>query len=103
MEPLFFIGSILMLVVAHLICTVFASKNSDIGSFRKPDSKLALYIPLIFNFRLILFTILIFLYHVDSTVPFYFLLVLQMVYTTVFVFIARPYLRLFDIFRASWI
>ena len=56
--------AILMLIFAHILATYTAYKNSDVGPFFDEALVLGVYTPVVFNIRLIIFTILLFTYHI---------------------------------------
>ena len=60
---LMFIGSCVMFVVAHFLNLATAEQNMDIGTFFRSKSRISAYVPVIFNIRLILLTLMLFLYH----------------------------------------
>ena len=95
----FLIGC-LTLLIAHLINLSFVEQNSDVGPFLRRHSKVAIYMPAIFSFRLILFTLLIYFFHKSSTLPAYFLIILEFAYL-IFVVGGHPHKRSFDTVRAA--
>ena len=94
------VGGLLMLVVSHFINLAFVEKNSDVGPFLRRHSKVAVYMPAIFNFRLIVFTLLIFIYHISPAISAYLLIILQFSYLA-YVIGGHPHKRAFDTVRAT--
>lgn len=56
--------------------------------------------PIIFNFRLIAQTSLLFVYHISPTVPSYLIIISQVGYLLLIVF-GRPHKKVFDVCRAA--
>ena len=88
-----------MFLFAHVFSSFKARENSDIDTFLKGSTRAGIYMPIIFNCRLILLTILIFVYHVVKTLPSIMIIVLQIIYIF-FVLLGNPHLRKFDFIRA---
>ena len=95
----FMILAILMLIFAHFLSTYTAHKNSDVGKFLKKKEKTAIHMPFIFNIRLILIIILLFVYHVSPSAPTYLCLTLLIGYI-LFIIFCRPHLMKFDLLRS---
>ena len=72
------------------------------GTFFRKHKKLGIYAPIIFNFRLIALTSLLFAYHFSKNVPSYLIGITQCAYV-LFVLIGRPHKRPFDTFRSLFI
>jgi hypothetical protein len=96
----FLVGGCLLLVVAHFMQLSTAEENPDVGTFLRKHSKMGIYMPIIFNARLILITTLLFVYQITPTIPSYFIIVTQLGYT-LFVAFGRPHKKLFDILRSA--
>jgi hypothetical protein len=58
------VSASLMLIATHLLNLSTAEENSDIGTYFRKHSKMGVYMPIIFNARLVALTTLLFLYHV---------------------------------------
>ena len=58
--------SLLLWLLAHLINTILAEAHYDVGTFLKEKLKRSIHMPVIFNIRLILLTILLFFYQLSS-------------------------------------
>jgi hypothetical protein len=95
----FLIVSIFMIIFAHFLNVKTAEKNSDVGTFLQKRRNGAVYMPIIFNIRLLAITTLLFLYHVTSAIPAYLALILQLAYT-LFVIFGRPHLLAYDFYRS---
>ena len=91
--------ALLMLFFAHFLNIYKAKKNSDVGTFLKKKEKTAIYMPMIFNIRLVLLTLFLFVYHINKTAPTYLSLIIIVAYIT-FVVLCRPHFKPFDLFRS---
>ena len=91
--------ALLMLSFAHFLNIYKAKKNSDVGTFLKKKEKTAIYMPMIFNIRLVLLTLFLFVYHVNKTAPTYLALIIIVAYI-IFVVLCRPHEKPFDLFRS---
>ena len=80
-----------------------ARVDFDVGTYLRSTSVFGVYMPVIFSIRLVIFTVLLFVYHIAETLPFYFLCFLQLAYVVIFVFFGEPHLRFLDFLRAMWI
>jgi hypothetical protein len=95
----FLIGGILMLLSSHLLNLSTAEQNPDVGTYFRKHTKVGIYMPIIFNARLIALTSLLFLYHITPTIPSYLIIIIQVGYVLLIVF-GRPHKKGLDIFRA---
>ena len=98
---LILIGSILMLLIAHLLNLSDPERHSDVGIFISRQGKLSVYMPIIFNFKLITIASLLFVHHiVESDLPIFAVIIIQLSYL-LFVLIGRPHKKDLDLFRSS--
>lgn len=59
----FLIASVGLFILAHTVCICKIEDSSDLGTFFNKDLKTGIYLPIIFNIRLLSISLLIFLYH----------------------------------------
>ena len=95
----FLVGGILILLVSHLLNLSTAEQNPDVGTYFRKHTKIGIYMPIVFNIRLVALTILLFVYHISPTVPSYLLIIIQIGYLLLIVF-GRPHKKPLDIGRA---
>ena len=93
------VGAMIMLLTTHLLNLSMAYDNPDVGSFFRKHSKMGVYMPILFNIRLIALTILLFTFHITPTLPSYFIIIIQIGYL-LFIIFGRPHKKPFDLFRA---
>lgn len=56
------IGALFMLILAHCLSYYSADESSELGTFFRKYSNNGLYMPFIFNIRLVAITIMLFVY-----------------------------------------
>ena len=95
----FLVGGILIILVSHLLNLSTAEQNPDVGTYFRKHTKIGIYMPIVFNIRLVALTILLFVYHISPTVPSYLLIIIQIGYLLLIVF-GRPHKKPLDIGRA---
>jgi hypothetical protein len=98
-DKVLLIGGGAMLLVAHFFNLSIAEENPDIGTYLRKHSKMGIYMPIIFNARLITITILLFAYQITPIFPSYFIIVIQIGYL-VFTLFGRPHKKPLDLFRS---
>jgi hypothetical protein len=93
--------SLFVFLLAHVVNTVTATRSRDLNTFFNYN-KVGMYIPIVFNIRLIAITILLFAYQLSQMVPMVMIFCLQGAYI-LFVLICRPHLIRFDFVRSLFI
>jgi hypothetical protein len=93
------IVSIFLCVLAHSLNTFTAESHSDVGSFLRIGIKRSIHMPAVFNIRLFLLSVLLFAYHLTSSIPSYLAIATQIAYL-MFVVICRPHNKGYDFFRS---
>jgi hypothetical protein len=95
----YLIAGMLMLLGSHFLNLSTAEDNPDLGTYFRKHTKISLYMPIIFNLRLIAITILLFVYYITPTVPAYMLIIVQLGYFMLILF-GRPHKKPIDLVRA---
>jgi hypothetical protein len=100
----FLIGSLTMIAVAHFLSLTTAESSSDVGPFLCRQGKFSIFMPLIFNLRLVLTTVLLFVYLSFSSqiLPLSLIMLLQIGYL-IYLLLSHPHKRRIDFFRAIFI
>lgn len=98
----YLIGGMLMLLASHFLNLSTAEQNPDVGTYFRKHSKVGVYLPIIFNIRLIAMTVMFFVYYISPTIPSYLSVIVQLGYFLLILF-GRPHKKVFDLFRASFI
>ena len=93
---------IFMIIFAHFLSTKTAETNSDVGPYLKDEQKTGIYMPEVFNLRLILITTMLFSSHFNLIVPFVLMVLIQVGYIS-FIIIGRSHIRGLDFFRVMWL
>ena len=96
--------AIIVLALAHFICTYYALRNSDVGRFLRFVRRASLYMPAIFNIRLFVMTTLLFAYNFGQgkALSTSLILIVMMVYILFIVFF-KPHLIDYDTYRSLFI
>jgi hypothetical protein len=92
------VGAGIMLLITHFLNLSTAEENPDVGIYLRKHSKFGLYMPILFNLRLIILTTLLFAYHITPSLPSYFLIITQLTYL-IFIVFGRPHKKPFDLLR----
>jgi hypothetical protein len=87
------------IILSSIIGVINADDSSDVGTFFRMHSKLGIYAAILFNLRLILLTIFIFVNQSVGSVGSYFLLAIQSLYL-VFIGFGRPHKKPYDFIRS---
>ena len=91
-------GTFTMILIVHFINLATVDDNSDIGTYLRSKSKYSPYFPIIFNMKLVVLTILLFIFHISETIPTYAIPSIQMIYI-LFIIVTRPHKKALDIVR----
>ena len=88
-----------MLLLAHFINVATAEHNSDVGTYLRRHGMLSIYMPIIFNIRLVVISVLLFVHHLmESEIPTFGIMGVQLVYI-MYLLMARPHKKSFDFCR----
>jgi uncharacterized membrane protein len=93
--------ALFIFLVAHIVNTVTAPKNTDVDIFFT-NNNIGIYLPIVFNVRLLALTILLFAYQLTQEVPMVAIFCLQGAYI-LFLVLCRPHLLRFDFFRSLFL
>jgi cysteine-rich repeat protein len=97
----FMVAALLMFGVAHCVSLATATDSTDVDTF-VVKTKAGIYMPIAFNVRLTVLSILLFFYHLSEYVPTVSIFFLQSFYL-LFVLLCRPHLLLYDLCRSLFI
>ena len=98
-SKVFMLLAFAMLLFAHIFSLYTAEDNSDVNTFVRGNSKVGVYLPIIFNIRLFALTFSIFLFYISEVFSSICLFLFQITYI-LFVMTGRPHLRKLDFFRS---
>lgn len=90
---------VVSIIVSNIIGVINAEESSDVGTFFRLHSKLGVYAAVLFNLRLVLLTIFIFLNQAVGSVGSYLLIIFQCSYI-IFVVFGRPHKKPYDLVRS---
>lgn len=98
-SKIFLCVGVVSIVLSNIIGIINAEESADVGTFFRLHSKLGVYAALIFNLRLVLLTIFIFLNQAVGSMGSYLLIVIQCSYV-IFVAFGKPHKKPYDFVRS---
>jgi hypothetical protein len=97
-----FVASMLLIVIGNVANFLSIEDSQEIGTFFRKHTKIGVYAPFVFNLRLILLTVFIFLHQTMDTRASFAILGTQFTYI-IFVAFGRPHKKPFDLGRSLFI
>ena len=96
------ISGVVMLMFSQLFNFATARENPDVGTFLRKHSGMGVYMPLVFSLRLVVLTVLLFLFHLEISIISYLIVIVQMGYL-MFILFGRPHKKPFDLVRSIFL